>query len=44
MVQAADKYNVKRYVIISTDKAVNPTIYYGALPRDICEMIIQTYR
>ncbi len=38
--ECADKYNAKRFVLISTDKAVNPTNIMGATKR-IAELIIQ---
>lgn len=42
VVKACDKYHVNKFILISTDKAVNPTNIMGASKR-LCEMIVQSY-
>lgn len=41
LVETCEKYGVKRFIMVSTDKAVNPTNVMGATKR-MCEMIVQS--
>ena len=41
LVEACERNNVRRFIMISTDKAVNPTNVMGATKR-MCEMIVQS--
>ena len=41
VVEMCEKYGAERFMMVSTDKAVNPTNVMGATKR-MCEMIVQS--
>lgn len=41
-IELAEKYHAQRFMMVSTDKAVNPTNVMGATKR-MCEMIVQSH-
>lgn len=41
LIELCEKYNAQRFMMVSTDKAVNPTNVMGATKR-MCEMMVQS--